>query len=111
MKIIVELLAFGKDGEVREVEVTDADMSFSRIGEFGDEGLAELAFRRGQNGVQPQPHPSVSMGDVVHVNGKRYIYMTVGVRLLTDVEYADYVQLPRKDRPFYVWKLEVNDAS
>lgn len=64
MKFIVELLAYGKDGEVREVDVEnlltyDVDNPATEI--------LDLIFVYGQNDKQPREHPSVSVGDVIHL--------------------------------------------
>lgn len=55
----VHMLDFGRPGEIREVEVDDA--------ETGVELLLERIFFRGQNDVHPLGHPSVSVGDVIEI--------------------------------------------
>jgi hypothetical protein len=65
MKVQVEMRAFGKLGEIREVEIPDeewakATQEDARIRkEFDWYGARlELVFHWGQNEFQPQQHPS-----------------------------------------------------
>jgi len=71
MIIEVEMLAFGKPGEIREVEVPLTENASV------DEVL-EAAFHYGQNDFQPKNHPSVSVGDVVRVGKDRYRCCPIG---------------------------------
>lgn len=73
MKIEVELIAFG-NGQIRTVEVPDSDMEEPRP---LTEKL-ELVFTYGQNDFQPLGMPSVSVGDVVRFDGKRYRVEAMG---------------------------------
>jgi len=71
MIIEVEMLAFGKLGEIREVEVPlNEDSSVNQI--------LEAAFQYGQNDFQPKNHPSVSVGDVVRIGKDRYLCCSIG---------------------------------
>ena len=66
MKIEVEMLAF-EDGKIRVVEIpADEAKGASR------EDLLDLAFKYGQNDFQPQPICSVSVGDVIHLDGMSF---------------------------------------
>lgn len=92
MKFIVELLSFGKLGEVREVEVpwNNLDAVPGRI--------EQEIFLHGQNEVQPQDHPSVSAGDVIHIGEDRWLVLAVGFKKLTPDEYLLYKEMPRDKR-------------
>lgn len=109
MKFTVELLAFGKPGEVREVEVggPDAWPPKNIIGLKGGHtrSMDKLAsnvcghiFKAGQNEVQPQEHPSVSAGDVIHIGEERWLTLGVGFKKLTPDEYTIYKEMPRDKR-------------
>ncbi len=81
MKIEVEMRAFG-DGKIRVVEVPANEAE----GE-SEAGLLDLAFKWGQNDFQPQQMPSVSVGDVVRVGGKRFLVEGVGFAEVREGEH------------------------
>lgn len=62
----VEMNAFG-NGQIRKVEIDD-----EAIEGMGLTEILELIFKFGQNDVQPQDMPSVSMGDVIRFKHFRY---------------------------------------
>ncbi len=98
----VEMLAFGKPGEVREVEIPDEEFVGGTLEKLGK------AFYYGQNDFQPKQHPSVSVGDVVQLDGGKYLVCMVGFRKLTDGEYAEFLALERRDRSFHGYTQEAN---
>lgn len=59
----VEMRAF-RNGEIREVEVENPADDI--------DSLLEQIFKYGQNDFQPKAFPSVSMGDVIRIDGTRY---------------------------------------
>ena len=63
----VEMLAFG-NGEIRQVTIPDAEWTSAKR----REALLELVFYYGQNDFQPQPMPSVSVDDVIRLDGERF---------------------------------------
>ena len=67
-KFEVEMVAFLNGTDIREVEILDSDM----LG-LDQEGMLDLIFLNGQNEVQPLKMPSVSMGDIIRFNGKRFL--------------------------------------
>jgi len=82
MDVRVELWAFAK-GKVRVVEVPDHEIKKNK----GEKEILESVFRWGQNDFQPQPMPSVSVGDVIGLpSGKRYQVEAVGFRELKEGE-------------------------
>lgn len=83
MIVKVEMQAFAP-GKVREVFVPDeewgrADNTTRRL---------ERVFRYGQNDFQPQPLPSVSVGDVVVIDDRRFVCAPMGWRELLDGEQS-----------------------
>lgn len=88
----VEMLAFGNWGEIREVEVPD-----NLVTDNTDEML-ENVFHYGQNDFQPQQHPSVSMGDVIRLDGQKFLVCDFGFRPLTQTEYSEYTRMGQRDR-------------
>lgn len=94
MIVKVLLLAFGRSKETRDVDLGDWDVNAPIA-----KTLAEV-YRLGQNEFQPQRHPSVSMGDVAVIDGKNYLCVRVGWRLLTDDEFDRHLLTPRIERSF-----------
>lgn len=91
MKVNVEMLAFNDPGLFREVEISDEKNKISVV-------LEEIYFN-GQNEVKPiKDRPSVSPGDVIHYNNKKFLVCAVGFAELTDKEYEKYCELPREKR-------------
>ena len=68
----VELRAY-KNGEIREVEVPDQE-----IKNADPDKVLERIFFWGQNDFQPRKLPSVSVGDVVRLDGKKYLVAALG---------------------------------
>lgn len=91
----VEMLAFGKEGEIREVNVPDDELTNNV------EMDLEKVYYYGQNDFQPQQHPSVSKGDVVTIGEDRWLCESLGFRKLTESEYEEYTDTPRRDRHFH----------
>jgi hypothetical protein len=87
MKVKVYMLAFGKPDEVREVDVPGP-------------ATLDAVFYYGQNDFQPQQHPSVSMGDVIELNGKLFVIQAVGFKEITKEQLKNYKKLERIDRQF-----------
>lgn len=120
MKFIVELLAFGKPGEVREVScpsVNSPDPS-ALLSVLKVDWLAikacEEAFRYGQNETQPQDHPSVSAGDVIHIGEDRWLILATGFKKLTPNEYLLYKEMPLSKRmmiPYLITSPEVEHRT
>lgn len=90
MKVRVYLLAFGYPGEIREVEIPD---SYDPL----DPGTLETIFWYGQNEVQPQNHPSCSVGDVIELGGY-WLIQNVGFKELTSQEFEEYKELPQVEK-------------
>jgi len=90
MKIRVHMLAFGKPGEIREVEIPSDCKN--------TEDLLLDVYHFGQNDFQPQQHPSVSVGDVIEYNGELHMVAVVGFRKMSQAEIKDYTALPQRDR-------------
>jgi hypothetical protein len=76
----VQMLAFGNPGEIRIVDVPEnrfimEDYHDKRVSL--DECL-QIIFYYGQNDFQPRKHPSVSVGDVIEFDNKKYRVEMVG---------------------------------
>jgi hypothetical protein len=95
MKIEVEMLAF-EDGRVREVDIPDTEWAEAK----DVEQQLGLIFQYGQNDFQPKPMCSVSVGDVVSLDGKKYKVAGIGWVELNGHSYNKYLAIPRKDRYF-----------
>lgn len=67
-------------GAVREIDVPDAEL----VGTV--EEKLERVFRWGQNDFQPRPCPSLSVGDVVCLDGRDFLVRSFGWRELTESE-------------------------
>lgn len=109
MIVEVEMHAFGKrqteDGEapIRRVDVPGASWRLTT-----DElAQLELVFAFGQNERQPLPLPSVSVGDIVRLGGKRFVALPFGFR-----EVAADFQPPAGDRGgFYAYTLNLTEEE
>ena len=78
MIVEVEMVAFADQGKsfgIREVEIPDAEAA-----RLSEEKLLELIFRYGQNDFQPKQVPSVSVGDVIRIDGKRFLVSAMGFK-------------------------------
>lgn len=73
----VELNMF-KQGMIRAVRVPEGELSLNT------QDNLEKIFKYGQNDFQPMKLPSVSMGDVIRYNGKRYLILAIGYRELKE---------------------------
>jgi hypothetical protein len=76
----VQMLAFGNPGEIRIVDVPEnrfimEDYHDKRVSL--DECL-QIIFYYGQNDFQPRKHPSVSVGDVIEFDNKKYRVEMIG---------------------------------
>jgi hypothetical protein len=96
------MLAFGKPGEIREVNVPEM------LGDLTGDDLLEQIYWFGQNDMQPQQHPSVSMGDVIELDSKYYLVMTEGFKELSTEKLAEYMSLEQRDRHFSAFQLREN---
>jgi hypothetical protein len=88
MLVKVELLGCGEKekGKFREVTVHEADLN-------------EI-FYWGQNDFQPLNCRSVSMGDIIYLNNKRFVICAIGFKEINDSEYEEYCNTPPRDRMF-----------
>jgi hypothetical protein len=88
MIVKVHMLAFGAEGQIREVTIPEG---------MKEDDL-ETVFHFGQNEVQPQKCPSVSCGDVIELNGEFHMVARIGFRKITEDELKKYREIPRIDR-------------
>jgi hypothetical protein len=102
----VEMLAFGKPGEVRKVNVPDE--ALTRAKEDTD-NILEAAFYYGQNDFQPQNHPSVSAGDVIRWKEENYLVAGMGFKKLTDEQLNDYRSLDQNDKFIGRCQIEIGE--
>ena len=94
MNIRVQMLAFGKPGEIRMVEVPD------HLWTEDNQANLETVFEFGQNEIQPQSHPSISVGDIIELDNLFYIVRPFGFLGLTQNQYDEYNGLSSRDRLF-----------
>ena len=68
----------------------------------------EEIFKMGQNDFQPQPMPSLSVGDVVEWEPGRYkkywLIMGIGWKNLNEEEFEAYKKIPLQDRAISTYK-------
>ena len=86
----VHMLAFGKPGEIREVDVPTEYV--------GTSSLHDMIYHYGQNDFQRKPHPSVSSGDVIEHDGKFVLIEFTGFRELSASEWEKYHNMTREER-------------
>ena len=112
MIVRVHLLAFGRYGEYREVDIPEAEEGLAAPYEKplpGDNGhtFLERVFYWGQNDHQPQDKPSVSVGDVVEKWGKYWLCVPVGWKELSESQWLNYLGMSLVDRQVFCWGFDV----
>jgi len=100
MIVEVEMLAFGKPGEIRQVNLPD---------EVQEDRILDAVFYYGQNDFQPQNHPSVSAGDVIRWNNENHLVAGVGFKKITDEQLNTYRNLDRNDRFIGRCQIEIGE--
>ena len=103
MKVKTHLLAFEED-KIRMVEIDDKYLNHLSVIE-----VLEEVFRLGQNDLQPQQMPSLSVGDVVEKECNRCTYwliMATGWKNLNEEEFEAYKKIPMRDRAISTYKIE-----
>ena len=100
MKIKVHMLAFEKEpNTIRMVEIPDEEVK-DNIWE-----RLEQVFYYGQNdfaiGPEKNTTCSVSMADVVEMDGHYYICAAAGFHEITPEEFEEFKQVERIDRNFH----------
>lgn len=93
MIIQVEMLAFMENGTFREVEILDVEIQ-------NQEAFLDLVFYYGQNDFQPRQMSSVSVGDIIYLNGKKFLIKGAGFKELSEEDYQNFCNLPQRDRSF-----------
>jgi hypothetical protein len=92
-QVTVHLLAFGQPGEQRIVSLPLVGRSWDVL------TLLNAVFHFGQNDVQPQPRPSVSVGDVIEHEGHHYLVCGIGFHRFPDpAAWMAYRALDRAQR-------------
>ena len=81
----VEMLAFGRPGEIREVHVPDSEITEDHFTNL------QLVFHYGQNDFQNLPHPSVSVGDVINYNNQKFLVAAIGFKNITGKPYEEHL--------------------
>jgi hypothetical protein len=102
MKFNVHMLAFkghgGKDFGIRVVDVPDDKLT----GTLED---LEAIFHYGQNDFQNKPLPSVSVGDVVELDGEYHIVKGSGWKKLTTNQFESFLKMKDQKRQEFVFSL------
>ena len=93
----VHMLAFCEH-DVRHVVVPRAELRQAE----DEEAILDLVYKYGQNdfAIYEQRMPSVSMGDVIDLNGALYRVESVGFKKMTLAEFIAYHEMPRRERVF-----------
>lgn len=110
--ITVHMLAFAAKGDktqVRLVEIpidTNQDLSSYEGEELWS--VLGMAFEYGQNEFQPRQMPSVSVGDVVELGGRRFfMVMPMGFKEISKKAYRS-LKAPTADHAYQLgFKMEV----
>jgi len=92
-KFKVQLWAFGSNGAIREVELTDAIVEKNKD---KPDNLLDEIYKYGQNDFQPLPIRSVSCGDIIHIEDKRFMVAFAGFKEVED----GYVPTEKEQRGF-----------
>ena len=92
MNSISEMLAFGELGKAQIVEVPDVELAGDSLCQL------ETIFQCMQAAPGRTP---ISVGDVIHLGGNRYLVAGVGFRQLPEAEYLHYLAMPMVERLAY----------
>lgn len=90
MKVPVHMLAFLNKGDVREVEIPDDEVedAVSSHEVYATDAILNLVYHYGQNDFQPiYNKPSVSVGDVIELDGKYWMVAPIGFKSITQEEF------------------------
>ena len=100
MKINVHMSAYSTKNDIRTVEVPDNEITPKTT----VNQMLALIYHYGQNDFQPQNHPSVSVGDVVGLEGDYYMVLGIGWKKLTESEFKG---LPDNiaSKPRFLYKM------
>jgi len=92
MKVFVQMLTFD-DGKIREVDIPEKEWQKALPAD-----RLELVFRYGQNDIQPRQMCSVSVGDVILLDGEMFMVMGGGFKKMEEGEYLKFWNTPRRER-------------
>jgi len=94
-KIKVHMVANDHGEAIRMVQLPKR----FEVPQFSLEYLLEAVFENGQNDIQPIPMTcSVSIGDVIEMNGKFHVVQTMGFQEMTAEELEEYKAIDENDR-------------
>lgn len=92
----VQMLALGQPEEIREVLVKDYEKEDDNL------TILEKVYYWGQNDLQPQKHPSVSVGDIIEIAIEKeilfFLICPLGFHQLSKKEYNNFKMIPQKNR-------------
>lgn len=77
VNVEVELHAFQGNGAIRMVNIPLKDFAGLK-GETLEQSVLDRTFYWGQNDFQNKPCRSVSVGDIIRLNGRRFVVKNVG---------------------------------
>lgn len=83
MKFKAHMLAFNERGVIRSITVPDSEYNACTT----REEVLNLIYHYGQNDFQPQRCYSVSVGDVIEVDGAFHAVSPVGFREVSEEEF------------------------
>lgn len=91
MQVKVHMLAFCDKGTIRKVDIPDDEIedSLTSDSKWALDSVLNLVFRYGQNMFQSRSTPSVSVGDVIELDGKYHEVKTCGFTEVTKEEFDE----------------------
>ena len=104
--IEVEMHAFA-NGAIRRVEIPNdrASVTLRGVPFESTPKILGLTFEFGQNDFQPQDMPSVSVGDIIRVKGKRFAVLPIGFKEIA----ANFT--PPRDGGMWAYRLSIEDSK
>ena len=104
MKVPVHMVAYHGKNVIREVDIPDLELTNDAILSTKESLTLEGVFHYGQNDFQPVPNRcSVSVGDVIELNGEYFAILAVGFRKITS---KDFDKLPDTPLGADAYKIE-----
>jgi len=94
--IMVHMLAFADKGDRSKIRMVELPKDFVGYELFD---VLEEVFRCGQNDVQPQQMPSVSVGDVAEIGGRYFMVLGMGWKEISKDEF-DALEVPTSQHAY-----------
>ena len=101
------MCAFEEDLRERIIEIPDSKMEIWE--KTSPMGKLEMVHDYGQNERQCRNCCSLSMGDLVWLNGELWLIQAIGFRKLDFGQALEWMLVPRRDKSFHKWVTDITE--